>query len=176
MEARNVDRFGLFMLEAAAAVGLIVGLAVRLIQLILGRIRGRRFSRTAGWRAASGWALGFAMATFAAAAVMSIGVLVLPFAVVACGVAAWRCRAFPEGVIGAGLGMGLVLFVVGLMNPTRPPCGATITFRSGDAASLGCGGVNGTSWLPLALALVAAAVASQMLMERRSEHAHRLKC
>jgi len=175
---RDMDRFGLFMLEIPAAVGITVGLAVRLIQLVVERIRGQRFSRTAGWPATSAWALGFAIATFAAAGVMSIGPLVLPFAVITCAVAAWRCRALPECAIGAGLGTGLVLFVIGLMNPTRPPCGAaiTLTVRSGEHASTGCGGVNGTSWLPVAVALVAAAVAGQILMERRKAgRAHSLR-
>jgi hypothetical protein len=162
-----MDRFGLFMLETGVAVGVIVGLAVRLIQLVVGRIRGQRFSRTVGWPATSAWALGFTIATFAAAAVISIGWLVLPFAVITCGVAAWRCRALPESAIGAGLGTGLVLFVIGLMNPTHLPCVA-IAVRSGEPVFPGgCGGVNGTSWLPLALALVAAGVAGQILMERR---------
>lgn len=175
---RHVDRFILVMLETAVAVGVTAGLAARLIQLVVTRIRGRRFSRTVGWPATSAWALGFAIATFAGAAVMSIGPLVLPFAVIVCGVAAWRCRALPEGAIGAGLGTGSVLFVIGLMNPTRPPCGATfaVTIRSGEHASGACGGVNGTSWLPLALALVAAAVAGQILMERRRPgRAHSLR-
>lgn len=164
---RDMDRFGLFMLETGVAVGVTVGLAVRLIQLVVGRIRGQRFSRTVGLPATSAWALGFAIATFAAAGVMSIGPLVLPFAMITCGVAAWRCRALPECAIGAGLGTGLVLFVIGLMNPTHPPCVA-IAVRSGEPVFPGgCGGVNGTSWLPLAVALVAAAVAGQILMERR---------
>ena|ERR1019366_2076099 len=174
-----MDRFVLVMLEASAAVGVTVGLAVRLIQLAVGRIRGQRFSRTVGWPATSIWALGFAIATFAGAAALSIGPLVLPFAVIACGVAAWRCRALPEGAIGAGLGTGLVLFVIGLMNPTRPTCGATVTviLRRGEHGSrISCGGVNGTSWLPLAVALVVAAVAVQIMMGRRkARQAHDLR-
>jgi len=174
---RDVDRFGLFMFETAVAVGVTVGLAVRLIQLVVGRIRGQRFSRTVGWPATSAWALGFAIATFAAAAVMSIGpFFVLPFAVIVCGVAAWRCRALPESAIGAGLGTGLVMLVIGLMNPTHPPCVA-IAVRSGEPVFPGgCGGVNGTSWVPIALALVAAAVAGQIVMERqKAGRAHGLR-
>jgi hypothetical protein len=91
--------------------------------------------------------------------VASIVLFVLPFAMIACGVAAWRCRALPEGAIGASLGTGIVLGVIGLMNPTRPPCRATITVRSGERWC----GVNGTSWLPLAFALVVVAVAGQMM-------------
>jgi hypothetical protein len=163
-----MDRFGLFMLETGVAVGVTVGLVVRLVQLIVGRIRGQRFSRSVGRPSALGWTLGFAIATFAAAGVMSIGLFVLPFAVITCGVAAWRCRALPEGAIGACLGTGVVLFVIGLMNPNRPePCARSITLRAGDHASLSCGGVNGTSWLPLAIALVVAAFVAQILMDRR---------
>ena len=136
-----MDKFAFVMLRIGLAVGVTVGLTVRLIQLVVERLRGRGFSRTVGWRATSAWALGFAIATCAVAAAMSIGIFILPFAVIACGVAAWWCRAFPEGAIGAGLGTGLVLLVIGLMNPG--------------------------SWLPLAVALAAAAVAGQILMERR---------
>src|ERR1019366_10451202 len=136
-----MDRFVLVMLEASAAVGVTVGLAVRLIQLAVGRIRGQRFSRTVGWPATSIWALGFAIAPLAGAAALSIGPLVLPFAVIACGVAAWRCRALPEGAIGAGLGTGLVIFVIGLMNSR---CGAlSLPFGIGahNYSFTGCGGI-----------------------------------
>src|ERR1051325_4449773 len=101
-----MDPFGLFMLWAAMEVGVIVGLAVRLIQLIVGRIRGRRFSRSTGRQATLRWALGFALGAFAAASFISIGILVLPFAAIACGVAAGRCRALPERGIRDSLGTG----------------------------------------------------------------------
>jgi hypothetical protein len=143
-----MDGFGLFMLVTAVTIGVGVGLATRLIQFVVERVRGRPFSRTMGWLATATWALGFAMAAFAAAGVMSIGLLVLPFAIIACGVAAWRCRAFPEGAIGASLGTGVVLGVIGLMNPAG-------------------GGVNGTSWIPLAVTLVVVAMASQAVTGRR---------
>jgi hypothetical protein len=173
---RDMDRFGLFMLETGAAVGVTVGLTIGLIQLVVGRIRGRPFSRSAGPPASLAWALGFALATFAAVGVMSIGILVLPFAVIVCGVAAWRCRALPEGAIGASLGTGFVLGVIGLMNPNHPePCVRSITLRAGEQAHLSCGGVNGTSWLPAALALVVVAFAGQILLQRRKgEGAHSL--
>jgi len=98
-----MDRFTLFMLGAAFEVGFGVGLVVRLIQWIVGPTRGRPFSRSVGRPAALAWAVGFATAAFAGAGVMSIGPLVLPFAVLICGVAAWRGRALPAGVIGGGL-------------------------------------------------------------------------
>jgi hypothetical protein len=170
-----MDRFGLFMLGVAVAAGVTAGVAARLIQLIVGRIRGRAFTRSAGWRASSGWALGFALAAFAAAGVMSIGLLVLPLALVVCAVAAWRWRALPEGVIGASLGTGIVLAVIGVMNPTPPnplppAClGQTVTLRSGEQAAFSCGGVDGTSWLPLAVALIVVAVAAQVMIDRRKK-------
>jgi hypothetical protein len=177
-----MDPFGLFMLRAAVMIGTTVGITVRLIQLIGERIRGHRFARSVGRPAALGWALGFAIAAFAAGAFMSIGVLVLPFAIIVCGVAAWRCRALPEGAIGASLGTGFVLGIVGLMNSNntprdRPPCnGAPVTLKAGEHASFSCGGVDGASWLPLAGALVFVAFAGQIILERRKrggEHANR---
>ncbi len=165
-----MDRIGLAMLYIAVAGGFTVGVAIRLIQLAVGRIRGRRFSRAVGWPATLVWALGFAIAALAVAAAMSIGPFVLPFAVIAYGVAAWRCRALPEGAIGAGLGTGLMIFVIDLMN--WPRCGAlNLPFGIGahDYSFAGCGGINGTSWFAfaLAVALLVAAVAGQILMERR---------
>jgi hypothetical protein len=152
-----MDRFALFMLYGAVTVGGAVGLAVRLIQLIVERVRGRPFARSGGRQAALGWALSFALAAFAAAAFTSIGVLVLPVAIVVCGVVAWRCRALPEGAIGASLGTGTVLLIIGLMNPTPRP---------GN-------GVDGTSWLPLAVVLIAVAVVGQAIIEfRKQGHAH----
>jgi hypothetical protein len=79
-----MGRFGLFMLEIGVAVGVTISVAVKVIQLVVGRFRGQRFSRTAGWLATSAWALGFAIATVAAAGVASIGWFVLPFAMIAC--------------------------------------------------------------------------------------------
>lgn len=175
-----MDRFALVILELAAAVGVTVGLAVRLIQSIVERIRNRRFSRSVGWPATLGWTAGFAIAAFAVASALSIGPFVLPFAVVLCGVAAWRCRALPEGAIGASLGVGVVLCVLGLMHlmEQRLPsaCGVTITLRAGERASFrGCDGFNGASWILLGVALVVAAVAVQILMGRRqTQRAHTL--
>jgi hypothetical protein len=139
-----MDPFGLFMLGAAVIVGIVVGLVVRLVQLIVERIRGRPFLRTTGWRAALAWTLGFATAAFAAAGVFSIGFFVLPVAVIVCVVAAWFCRGLPEGFIGASLGTGSVLWIIGLMNPTPQPGR----------------GVDGTSWLPLAIALIVVALST----------------
>src|SRR5579862_2530653 len=131
-------RFGLFMLVTAIAVGATVGTFARLIQLIVARIRGRPSSRNVGWPAILVWALGFAIAAFAAGAFMSIGIVVLPFAIIVCGVAAWWCRALPEGVIGAGLGTGTVVLIVGLMNLNVS----------------GGGLVAATSLIPLAVGLI----------------------
>ncbi len=156
-----MNGLGLIMLRGGVAIGVTVGLIVRLIQFVVERLRGQRFPRTVGWRATSAWGLGFALATFAVAAAMSIGILVLPFAVIVCGVAAWRCRALPEAAIGAGLGTGLVLFVVGLMNPARTPC--AIAIYGGDPRQCG---FDGTFWLRLGLAFVVAAVVGQVLTER----------
>jgi hypothetical protein len=169
-----MDHFALFMLEIALAVGITVGLAVRLIQLAVGRIRGRPFSRTVGRTASMAWACGFAIAAFAAAAFISIGIFVLPVAMIVCAIAAWRCRALPEGAIGASLGSGVVLCLIGLMNPTRPSCDPSLgmVLRGGQRASYLCGGVDGTSWLPLAVVLVVIAVAGQamlMMIERRDQ-------
>jgi hypothetical protein len=163
-----MDRIALAMLYTPVAVGLTVGLGIRLIQLAVERIRGQRFSRTVGWPATSAWALGFAIAAFAVAGAMSIGIFVLPFAVIVYGVAAWRCRALPEGAIGAGLGAGLAILVIGLMN--WPRCGAlSLPFGIGahTYSFTGCGGITGISWLPLTAALVVASVAGQVLMARR---------
>jgi hypothetical protein len=169
-QGRDMDGFGLFILGTAITIGVTVTLGVRLLQLLRGEMRGHRLARRGGSRAALGWTLGFALAAFAAAGFMSIGWFVLPFAILACAVAAWRCRALPEGAIGASLGTGAVLFVLALMNPNRPgPCAHSITLRAGERASFSCGGVNGTSWLPLALVLVLAALATQVMMDRRTK-------
>lgn len=166
-----MERIALAMLYTPVLVGLTVGLAVRLIQLAVERIRGQRFSRTVGWPATSAWALGFAIAALAVAGAMSIGVFLLPFAVIAYGVAAWPCRALPEGAIGVGLGAGLAILVIGVMN--WPRCGAlSLPFGIGahTYSFTGCGGISGISWLPLAVALVVASVAGQVLMARRISH------
>jgi CubicO group peptidase (beta-lactamase class C family) len=145
-----MDRFVWLMLYVALIVGVPVGLGVRLTQLIVGAIRGRGFSRAVGRPAALGWAVGFGLATFVGAGIISIGILVLPVAVIVCGIVAWRCRAFPEGAIGSSLGTGTVLLIIGLMNS--------------DSHSA----VHGASWLPLAAVLIVVAFVSQAMVERRT--------
>jgi hypothetical protein len=161
-----MDRLGLAMFEVSVAVGATAGLAVRLTQLIVERIRGRGFSRRGGWPATLVWTLGSALAAFATAGAMSIGIFVLPFAVITYGVAAWRYRAFPEGATGTGLGAGIVMCVIGLMNPT-PLCDATAIVQDHVSA---CAGVSGATWLPLAgLALIIMAASGQMMMMEREK-------
>jgi hypothetical protein len=165
-----MDGFGWFILGAAVAVGTGVGLGVRLVQVMVRDVRGQRIVRRVGWRAVLGWTAGFAAAAFGASAIMSIGVFVLPVAMIVCGIVAWRCRAFPEGAIGAGLGTGIVLGIIGLMNPTpHQPCVNSATLRSGEYASFACGGVNGFSWLSFALTLVGVALAGQTMLRRRNK-------
>ena len=161
--------YSFFMLGAAITVGTAVGLVVRLIQLIVEALRGNHFSRSLGWRAVLAWSLGFGLAAFAAAAFMSIGLLVLPVAIIVCGIAAWRCRALPEGAVGASFGTGIVVLVIGLMNPDHPePCAHSGVLRSGEHAHVSCGGLSLTSWLPLALALLVVASVGQMVRARVS--------
>lgn len=107
---------GLIMLLVAGTVGATVALLVRLIQSVVERVTGRSFSRSVGWFAVCGWGLGFATAAFAVAAVTSIGLFVLAVAIILLAGAAWICRAFPEAAIGAALGSGAVVLIIGLMN------------------------------------------------------------
>src|ERR1051325_6265856 len=118
-----MDGFAWFILFGGLVVGTGVGLGVRLIQLVVEFVRHRQFVRNVGWGAVLIWTLGFAATAFAAASAMSIGIGVMPVAIIVCGVAAWRFRGLPEGLIGASLGTGIVLEIIGLMNPTNPsPC------------------------------------------------------
>jgi hypothetical protein len=170
-----MDRLPLDMVEAAVLVGSIVGLGVRLIQFVAERIGGRRVLRRVGRPAAMAWALGCALAAFAAAAILSIGFLVLPVAMIVCGVAAWRYRALPEGAVGAGLGSSIAVAIIGLMNPPPPnplppAClGQPFTVPAGQHSHVSCGGMSLSSWLPLAIGLVVFSVAGQVLVERRKK-------
>jgi hypothetical protein len=164
-----MDGFGWFILGAAIAVGAAVTVAVRLVQLLAGGggLRSDRFSRRAGPRATLAWALGFAIAAAAASAIISVGMFVLPLAVIVFAIVAWRYRALPEGAIGASLGTGIVLGILGLMNPApRQPCVSSGTMN-GEHASFSCGGVNGTSWLLIAVALIGVALAWHAMMRRK---------
>lgn len=146
-----MGRFWLVILEAGLVFGLAGALSARLIQFAVERVRGRGFSRSTGWRATLAWIPGFAIGAVSGAAVMSIGILTWPLAIVACAIAAWNCRALPEGAIGAGLGAGVVILVVGLMNLSH--------LR--DLA-------GGTLWFPVAIGLIGAALLAQMEIGRRA--------
>ena len=160
-----MDELERSVILSATAVGTVVAIAVRLVQLIIARARGRAFGYATGWRATTWWALGFGGVALAVIGMWSIGIIVLPFALGACGFAAWRGRAMPEAAIGAALGTGALCLFIVLINLGYRPCGVG-PVRVPAGVSYHCGGMNGAPWLPPAIVLVIAGVIGEVILQR----------
>ncbi|MEO6712577.1 MAG: hypothetical protein ABIM89_04005 [Mycobacteriales bacterium] len=108
----------------------------------------------------AGWAVvGFLVAA-ALLSIASIGVYILPVALVALVVVA-RVLSFGRGTFGAMAGVGAALLVVAVRSSSEggAPCTVPSTLAPGQLTSVTCGGgVNATPWYVVgAVALVLAA-------------------
>lgn len=75
-----------------------------------------------GWGVLIAWTVSFALLTMALLGLMGVGVLILPFAGIAFLFTARRGRLWPEGAIGALLGVALVLLWGAFANRDYIPC------------------------------------------------------
>ncbi|MGH9227041.1 MAG: hypothetical protein ACRD2W_25425 [Acidimicrobiales bacterium] len=126
-------------------------------------------SELAGWAGFAAWAGAGALCGFAGVSLASVGLLILPLAVVALIAAGRRARPWPE-VAGflPGLGTGAGLFV-GLVNLGSSPCPSSGSASVGPGAatsSYSCGGLDPVPWLVGGAILVVLGFAVYLAQQR----------
>lgn len=102
----------------------------------------------ATWLSLVEWAVAFGLLTLAVLGAWTIGIYVLPFAIVALAVAARRSGAQPGSLWGAPVGIGSVLLFIAYVNRNYSPCptSGTIT-RLSPGEHTSCGGFDPIPWL-----------------------------
>ena len=120
-----------------------------------------------GWQALGEWSVGFGLLTLSAIGVMSIGILILPFAIGALRLAGKRNRIWPEAAPGAFVGIGSVCVFIAYLHRSDSPCsasGGTIWVRPGDFGS--CGGLDPMPWLKVGVALTVSGLLAYAVLQR----------
>ena len=121
-----------------------------------------------GWSSLGEWALAIGLLTFAVISAASIGLLILPVALVLIIVLAVRKRARPASPWGAPVGAGVVLFLIGVLHLGDNPCspiGARTVVQRGETFT--CGGFDPTPWLIAGSFLAAVGCAGFVVWRRR---------
>lgn len=123
-----------------------------------------------GWRAFAEWALAVALLSFAVLAAASIGMLLLPFALLALALAARRNRAWPEARLGGLTGIGSVCLYMAYISRAYSPCPAQPTrirvFEGDHVNRYSCGGFEPMPWLAAGLLLTAAGCVGYLISRR----------
>jgi hypothetical protein len=123
------------------------------------------------------WILGWALLTLSGLGALSIGILVLPFAILTLVLAARRNAPWPVPVSALPMGIGAMLLWVGMTNVGSNPCPmvdggyrGVDTLRPGERSS--CGGRDPTWWLVIGGSLVAIGASGYVLSRRGQKPAN----
>ena len=109
-------------------------------------------TRYTGRSAILAWSLCAGTLLLGALTVLSIGFIVLPIALLASMLAAWRTRIWPEAGLGALLGPAGGCALIAFLNLDYRPCEPSLTL-AGPGVLSHCGGLNPVPWLLGATAL-----------------------
>ena len=121
-------------------------------------------SNRTGWEPFAEWALALALLTVSVLGAASIGIFVVPFALLALFLAGQRNRAWPE-LLGGLVGVGSVLLYVAYRNRNYLPCPVG-PMRVLKGQHFSCGGFDPTPWLALGLLFVASGFAGYLVFRR----------
>ena len=122
--------------------------------------------RRRGWSAFAIWGVAGALVALTLLSLLSIGIFILPLAVIALAVAGWRASGWPEGV-GLVAGVGATCLVIAFLSRDYEPCDdGPLTVSPGET-SAECGGTDPVPWLVVGIALVGASVGAHLLLQRR---------
>jgi hypothetical protein len=118
-----------------------------------------------GWWRFTAWVLAGALTFFAFVTGFSIGLFVLPFAVIAIWLVARSGRIWPEilGLIG---GIGVIGFVIAAVNRDGSGCKTT---DEGGFTTVTCGGIDPKPWFVAGLLFLAVASLLYGFVRRRME-------
>jgi len=127
--------------------------------------------RWKGWPGFALWAVAGGLLFLSLLTGLSIGLFILPLAVVAIVVAALRARGWREAVGGVA-GIGAVCLVIAFQSRDYNPCpeSGVLTVPPGDT-SIECGGVDATPWLIVGIALVSVSVLAYVFIRARASRA-----
>lgn len=123
-----------------------------------------------GWKAFAEWALGVALLSFAALAGASIGVFILPFALLSLVIAARRNREWPEAT-GGLTGIGSVCLFVAFGKWDESPCPTGIVLYSElerYGGRFSCGGSGPMPWLAIGLLLTVTGIVMYWISRRKT--------
>jgi hypothetical protein len=118
-----------------------------------------------GWWRFTAWVFAGALTFFAFVTGFSIGLFVLPFAVIAIWLVARGGRIWPE-ILGLVGGIGVIGIVIAALNHEGGGCKTT---EEDGFTTVTCGGIDPTPWLVSGLLLLAAAALLYGFARRRIE-------
>lgn len=118
-----------------------------------------------GWRPLAEWAVALGVVAFAVVGAASIGMFVVPFAIVAVLIAARRNRAWPEALMGGLVGVGSVFLFVAYRSRAYFPCPSG-PMRLAHGEHFSCGGFDPRPWLIIGVVLTAAGFVGYLITRR----------
>jgi len=121
------------------------------------------------WTAFLAWTVAGGLLALSALSILSIGVFVLPLAVVALVLVGRRASRWPEGMRVLA-GTGVLCFVVAFLSRDYSPCpeSGVLTIPAG-ATSVECGGRDPLPWLVVGSVILGASVGAHAFLRRRRE-------
>jgi hypothetical protein len=147
---------------------LVFPVALGICAIALWRARGRTEGR--GWRWFGAWAVTGAGLTLSFLSGFSIGLLLLPFALVLLALVARLSPQLPEAA-GFVSGVGVMLIVVAFLNQDYRPCGSGVVTLEPGQTSVSCGGLDPRPWLVSGLAVFTAGCVAYALTSRARRRA-----
>jgi hypothetical protein len=118
-----------------------------------------------GWWRFAAWVFAGGLTAFAWITGFSIGLFLLPLAVLAIWFVARKSRIWPE-ILGLVGGLGVVGLVIAAINHEGPGCRTT---EEAGGITVTCGGLDPKPWLVGGLLLLAAAPALYALARRKGQ-------
>lgn len=149
---------------------LLFPIALALTIAILWRSRDQGGSQGAGCRWFWAWSLVGAALSFSFLTGLSIGLFVLPVALLLLWIVLSRSPRWPESV-GFIEGIGIILLAVAFVNRADRPCSPNGSLQIGSTSagqSVSCGGLDPHPWLYVGVLLVALAAAAYAVARRNA--------
>ena len=124
----------------------------------------------AGGQAFVEWALALTLLSLAVIGAASIGMFLLPFALLALALAYRRNRAWPEALLGGFTGAGIICLYMAYRSRSYSPCAAEPTriqvFAGEHVTRYSCGGFEPMPWLVVGALLTIAGCVGYLVTRR----------